>query len=208
LILAPGIVQPLELDWPRYCSVAMEGAHIEGPLYHVSNDYRHAARLAFRHVLKLGYRRVGLLIPADWSHPGRELMIAGFCLEQAALHSRQQIPPFEQASPSPAQLAVWLKAHQPEALLCPLCQGLSLLREAEKTLGGSCAFVSLIDSDEEAGIAGMAVDHEALAGLAVTQLITLMRSNQRGSSGSRSCTYTPAFWRDGASCQPRFPAQL
>jgi LacI family transcriptional regulator len=205
LIVAPSHAPgAMGLDWSLFSAVRIEEDGLTEPRYQVGVDHRLSARRAWLKVRSLGYQRVGFLDPADWAQPGRVQMHAGIEFEQARGPSHLCIPFFDNPSPSRAQVGAWLSRHRVEAVLCPSVRGLALLRESHGGAGTQCpAFACLQLTENVRGMAGMLAGYEAVGALAVEQLVTLMRTHERGAEQAEVCTLVPSQWQEGASCPPR-----
>ncbi len=194
----------LDVDWSLFSAVRIEEDGLSEPRYQVAVDHRLSARRAWLRLRSLGYQRVGLLDPSDWSAPGRVQTHAGIEFEQTHVPRHLCIPILDTPSPAPAQVGDWLARHRVEAVLCPNPAGWDLLKEAQGSGAAQCpAFGCLQLAEQVPGMAGMMADYEAVGALAVEQLVTLMRTHERGAAQVEVCTLVSSHWREGASCPPR-----
>ena len=202
LIVAPvGLERTkMDLDWENYSAVKIESAQLPQPLYQIAVDYRQAARRAWLKLRACGHQRIGLLCPDDWCVSGREFLLAGYALEQSHIAAHQRVPIYTLAQGNLTAVSTWLIHNRIDAVLSPLDEGLLVVRKAGRAIPSQISFASLKLVAGAGAIAGMRAEYGQLGALAVEQVVTLLRTNQRGAPLSESCTFVPAIWVDGATC--------
>lgn len=191
-------------DWADYSAVKIESPHITVPLYTVSSDQRQAARLAYRNLYALGYRRIGLATfpGADGRHD--EQYRAGYFLEQSRAQGATTIIPLATKPETPLDIVrQWIREQNIEAVISDDISFAEMVRHTGVGSSHNPAFVCLDLPENSSDVAGIVVDHARIGAQAVEQVVGLMRTNQRGLPGTASCTYVPVAWRDGASAPHR-----
>jgi hypothetical protein len=88
-------------------------------------------------------------------------------------------------------------------VLSVTAEAVGILKAAELQPGRDIGWACLAVADSNNSIAGLVADHERAGALAVEQVVSLSRINQRGPSSSAMTTYVPAMWRDGSSLPNR-----
>jgi len=196
--------QRLAFGWEDYSSVKIESPHLHQPGFMVASDRRQAARLAFRRLAALGYRRIGLLAQPSRFLGDSLLLRSGCLIEQAGLPEASRVSPLLlEDSANPAQVAAWVEQQQVDAVLVDDGSLLTLLPRNGPS-GNRLAFASLDITGAPAGTAGVRPEHERVGAQAVEQVVSLMRANQRGLAGASSSTFIPCTWADGSSA-PSIP---
>lgn len=179
-------------SWDRCSAVKIDGLDWLEPGYTVAGDLRQAARMAVMRMRERGYRRPGLILAAAAEKQRRDLLTAGWLVEQRGL--AEPPPPLVlDSAPSQRALAQWLRRHAIDAVL-------SDAPAAAASVAAVSVPWALLDVTTAApDVAGMVMPHEWIGALAVEQVVNLARANQRGIAGSASTTFVPGQWRDGPS---------
>jgi LacI family transcriptional regulator len=188
-------------EWEHYSAVKIESPHLTVPLYTVSSDQRQAARLAFRKLREAGYRRLGLVSDPGGTPRQDELYRAGFLLEQTRWPDVAAVPPLALRDDTPdSVLLSWIQQHRVDAILTDRQDLLERLPKIGLNVPKDVALAGLdLPNGGADGLAGIAADHGRVGAQAVEQVVSLMRTNQRGLPTTASCTYVPVSWHDGAS---------
>jgi len=201
----PG-TQRLAFSWEDYSSVKIESPHLAQPGFMIASDRRQAARLAFRRLTALGYRRIGLLARPARFLGDALLLRAGCLIEQASLPEADCVPALLLEEPADLPpVAAWVQQHRIDVVLVDDPSLLPMLPRVGHD-GSRLAFASLDVSGAPAGVAGVRPEHERVGAQAVEQVVSLMRANQRGLASASSSTYIPSAWLDAPSAPPVPPA--
>ncbi len=192
----------LAFDWPDYSAVKIESTQITVPLYSVCVDQRQAARIAVRSLRELGYRRIGLATTPATQPRQDDFARAGFLLEQqrsgeAFFAPMLELPEDDRSDVMPR----WIQKHRLDAVICDQLEMLEVLRAHRIALRDDVAFAGLNVPPTQTEIAGIVADHTRVGAQAVEQVVSLLRTNQRGLPATASCTYVPVSWHLGASVQ-------
>lgn len=185
----------LAFDWSDYSAVMIESSHLDVPLYAVCSDHRQAARLASQKLRNLGYERVGLAAASS-----ADLARAGYLLEQSRMPGDGPKTVLDaQPSTSGSDVATWIREHRLDAVITDQPDLQAKLATAALRVPSDAAVALLGTDGGMPQTAGVVFDHARIGAQAVEQVVSLMRTNQRGLPATASCTYVPASWRDGAS---------
>lgn len=190
------------MDWSRYTVVKINSLHMEPKSPVVANDQRQDVRLAFRRMLALGYRRIGLAVGRADEDGNGYRYTAGYLIEQATVPVQDRIPgllfPYNTRVEDVAQLmGNWVREHRIDAVLCnwsipDVLLRMSGLRVPEDV---ACACLCLLDSDER--MAGICPNLEMVGAKAVSVLTTLLKSGEPGIPEYASSTYVRSHWQNG-----------
>ena len=192
------------LDWERYAVVKINSLHMEPNSSVVANDQRQDVRLAFRRMLALGYKRIGLAVGQADEDGTEHRYTAGYLIEQATIPAEDRIPellfPYNCTAPEVTELiGSWVRQHRIDAVLC----NWSIIDELLKGAGFrvpediACACLCLLDKDNR--MAGVCPNLHMVGVKAISLLTTLLKSGERGVPEYASRTYVRSYWQDGDS---------
>lgn len=190
------------MDWRRYTVVKINSLHMEPHSPVVANDQRQDVRLAFRRMLALGYRRIGLAVGRADEDGTEHRHTAGYLIEQATVPTQDRIPallfPYNTNVEEVSRLmGEWVRQHRVDAVLCNWSIPDVLLRMSGLRVPDdvACACLCLLDSDER--MAGICPNLEMVGAKAVSLLTTLLKSGEPGVPEYASRTYVRSHWQDG-----------
>lgn len=205
LLLSLNSPSALSLTWEDFSAVRIDSQGHTHPRLAVATDQRQAARLTFERLSALGYKRIGLILNTPSKLPQQELALAGFLIAQASQPSLSALPPLFLSDSPPVDgkpLQAWLKEHKPDAVVCENAE------TSTQLTGGPFALAALDVTAGPSSLAGIQPDHERVGAQAVEHLVSLMRTNQRGSATTEACTHVPVAWKDGTSAPPLSPTKV
>ncbi|HEU5077676.1 MAG TPA: LacI family DNA-binding transcriptional regulator [Opitutaceae bacterium] len=187
-------------DWPDYSAAKIESPHLDAPIYGIISDHRQSARLAFRKLRALGYRRIGLATTPGGMPRQDELSRAGYLLEQRVCAGERLPAPLDlDETPDAGVVLRWIQTNRLDAVISDRLE----LREILSGKGLRVGFAGLDVPRNDEQFAGIVIDHGRVGAQAVEQVVSLMRANQRGLPATSSCTHVPVAWQDGKSAPAR-----
>lgn len=197
-----------DFDWSKF-SIIRFGLSVPAPDSHlVTADQLRAVIMAVHKMAEYGYRRIGLVVPADTDRKLGGGFVGGFSSAGQSFHL-PVIPPLLTEEkiylkePDQAQrgLAQWLKKHRPDALLTTLPQVPGLLRQLKLRIPEDIAVAgTAVDVPVDAGIDQHS---EAIGRIAVETLVSQINLNERGEPADPYRVLVESRWRDGKSLPPR-----
>lgn len=194
----------LAFEWPDYSAVKIESTQITAPLYGVCVDQRQAARLAVRSLRELGYRRIGLATTPATQPRQDDFARAGFLLEQRRNPEGFFAPMIELSEDDRSDvMPKWIQKNRLDAVICDQSEMIQVLGAHQLNVPEDVAFAGLNVAATQGEVAGIVADHTRVGGQAVEQVVSLLRTNQRGLPATASCTYVPVHWHAGASAPAR-----
>jgi len=199
---------PLGLDWPRYSTVKVERHACDPALDCVATDCHGIVRLAIRHVIENGYRRIGLVLPRRLDEQSDLAWSSGFLAEQYRQPEKLRLPVFftEAAHPGAdadrTAFARWYARQQPEAIIAPRAVLQPLLAALDLATPRDVAFVDL-DRDPQSSDAGIEHAGTSIGARAVDLLVNQMQHLRKGLPETPTLTLVGGVWRDGASLPMR-----
>jgi DNA-binding LacI/PurR family transcriptional regulator len=174
----------------------------------VSNDHLQDVRLAHKHLVALGYSRIGLAIARSDDQSTQNRLTAGYFVEQTSLSSQHRVSPLCFASRTPdadasAALTAWVETNRIDAVLSSLPQIDRLLTDAGLRVPDRVACAGLAVINPKSSLAGVR-PNLAMVGLkAVSLLDTKLKFGERGVPEFASTTYVQSVWQDGPTAPPK-----
>jgi LacI family transcriptional regulator len=177
--LPPGI-RKVDLDWPRFATVAI-GVSLESPrLSHVASNHFYSCKLAYQTCATRGYQRIGLALPQKLYERVHEKLLGAYLAEQMNYPRKQWLPPLVSAVPNERAFWQWMK-HRPDVILCPdvdLIQGW-LVRGGWK-VPRDVGVVGVAVEKADGRQAGVWADPAIVGAMATELVVSLLHRNQRG----------------------------
>jgi DNA-binding LacI/PurR family transcriptional regulator len=193
-----------EFDWGKF-SIIRFGLSVPAPDSHlVTADQLRAVIMAVHKMAEYGYRRIGLVVPADSDRKLGGGFVGGFSSAGQSFHL-PVIPallteePVYQKQPARARelLQRWLKKHKPDALLTTLPEVPALLRQLKVRIPEDVAVAgTAMDVPVDAGIDQHS---EAIGRIAMETLVSQINLNERGEPADPYRVLVESRWRDGKS---------
>lgn len=203
----PGCME-LTLDWTKYSAVKIDSHQLSPPLTVVTNDQLQMARLAFRQMVSLGYRRIGLTVGLADEAACDYRNSSGFAIEQANTPGTEWIPPLLYPYNSTREsiaplLASWIRRYRIEAVLGNSTAMMDDLRAQGLKVPEDLAYGCLCLYERFGEMAGVVNNLRLVGARAVAQLAEQMRVGQPGAVLFPSETYIRGYWRDGPTAPPK-----
>lgn len=193
----------LPLRWSEFCAVRIDPNPKNPHLDTVCTNQTQIVRVAFRQARARGYERIGLALHQLWDERMGDTILSGFLVEQASQGARQRLPAFRTYDWSRDAFAQWYRKARPDALIAmnePVVLG--WLQELGIRVPLDLGFISLDQTDEKGGIAGMLKNHVLLGANAVDMVIAKLQHNELGVPEFPSVHLVSGKWIDGASIRP------
>jgi len=180
----PGNLKHLRLRWKERAWVTFHHDSWRPLLHRVATDAGWNVGKALRELRRLGYRRIGMALPATldaktgFSYQGRYLVaMARYPELDWAPPLLYRRPEFVNAAD---ELRPWLERHRPEVLLCEDAGALELLQSWGMKVPEDIALVHLALGPDTPGWTGMKIDGEQVGAACVDLLLSQIQHNQRG----------------------------
>lgn len=209
----------LHFDWPHFSAVKIDYFPHEPGLHNVTNNQCSIVRLAMRHVIALGYRRIGFVMHRGWDHSVDHLWTAGYLCEQATLNPEERMPMllFPDAEPVEAWMNEskshvvaptsafqrWYKKYKPEVVISKASFVQPCLAELGLKVPQDVSLVDVFLEDATGKMAGVRQNHDQVGALAVEILAGQLHHNKYGVPEIPTTTFVEGTWFDGSTCPPR-----
>jgi LacI family transcriptional regulator len=214
----------LHFDWSRFSAVKIDYFPHQPALHNVTNNQASIVRVAMRHVMAAGYRRIGVVMHRGWDHSVDHLWSAGYLCEQQNLAPEDHIPMlmFPNAEPASAWINEsksevvapretfdrWFKKYRPEIILSKTSFVQPRFEELGLQVPRDVAFADLFLTEGTGVTAGMRQNHATVGEIAVEILAGQLQHNKFGVPEIPTTTFVEGTWFDGASCPRREPARV
>ena len=197
-----------DFDWSKF-SIVRFGLSVPSPDSHqVTADQLRAVIMAVHRIAEYGYRRIGLVMPADVDRRLGGGFVGGFSSAGQSFHL-PVVPPLlteepvyrEQPEKARRLLVQWLRQRRPDALLT-FYRGIpTLLGELGYRVPKDIAVAGTsMDVPVDAGIDQHS---EAIGRIAVETLVSQINLNERGEPPDPYRVLVESRWRDGKSLPKR-----
>ena len=209
ILIPPHQRAPLwgDFDWSKF-SIIRFGLSVPSPDSHlVTADQLRAVIMAVHKMAEYGYRRIGLVMPADGDRKLGGGFVGGFSCAGQSYHL-PVVPPFlaeekvyvDQPKKALQLFNQWLKKNKPDSVLTFMNETPAMLRQLGYRI------------PEDIGVAGTSMDvpveagidqhSEAIGRIAVESLVAQINLNERGEPTDPSRILVESRWRDGSSLPP------
>jgi LacI family transcriptional regulator len=189
----------IRVAWDRYCAVKVECLDWETPHFTIAADVLQGTRLAVRMARGAGHSKIGLVLDSKQTAQN-DLLRAGYLIEQTLKPKSDRLSPLTiDGRPSARAVRAWVRAMHITAILTDIPDFGAVLTAGGFSVGRDIGLISLDSTLTDSAVAGIAADYERIGALAVEQVVSLSRMNQRGAASSAMVTYMPVVWRSGAS---------
>lgn len=203
ILVAPlpsGIVQ-LNLDWPRFSTVAIGFSLQEPPLHRVAHDHFASMVMALQRIHEQGYRRVGLAMnPAHDQRVARHWTAAYLAEQKVRGGSALEIcdDPHDAG-----RLAAWFRRTRPEVVVSDMLGVAWELERAGFKVPQKFAFVHLNLPHDGQELAGIDQHSQRVGATAVKHLVAALHQNETGLPRLPATTLVRGEWIEGCSLPPR-----
>ena len=150
------------------------------PLHCATNDQFATALDAVREVLKLGYRRPGLVIEAQVDANVDHRFSAGFAVGQRALPRPQRLPVFDFDRTQPAGFEAWFQKHRPDVILGLHEEVKTWLARMKIRVPREVGLVHLDRTADMEGWAGMDQRNDHVGVAAIDMIVGQIHRNESG----------------------------
>lgn len=215
----------LDLDWGRFCGVAIGRSMAQPALHRVTASYYENVMLALHELQALGYKRIALALTTALRTRVDDAYLAAYSLYERGLAAKDRIPVFmpEDAPPvekktrafldhgivyagkglEAKQVIAWLKKHRADALLCNGTPSLEELLAAGLRVPEDVGYVALDKIAEPAWVSGIDQQPERMGSAAVDLLTSHLHRHEHGVPVSPKVLTLQSRWIPGKTVRPQ-----
>ena len=185
--------------WTRLPCVLLGLRTTRPPLHCATNDQFATALDAIREVLKLGYRRPGLVIEAQVDANVDHRFSAGFGVGQNELPRAQRLPVCAFDRAQPAVFEAWFQKHRPDIILGLHDEVKAWLARLKIRVPRDVGLVHLDRTEDMAGWAGMNQRNDLVGVAAVDMIVGQIHRNECGIPDFARSMMIESAWVAGRS---------
>lgn len=197
--------------WQNFACV-VTGARTQSPaLSFACTDHHVLALRATENVLRLGYRRPGLVLDANIDRLIEGRFTAGFQIAQRPLPPAQRLHPFYDDAHAPdreSSFRKWYEREQPDVILTLYHVVRAWLRNLGLDAPADVGLVQLEWRVDHGRWAGMNQHNDIVGEAAVEMLVGMIHNGERGVPASPRATLIGSTWVDGETVRAGMGARV
>jgi LacI family transcriptional regulator len=202
LVVAPLPVAQghLRLDWDRFATVALGHSLAKPSVHRFTNHQFRSMRLVMRQLRQLGYRRIGLALPASLNQRVTQLWLGGYLVEPSRPGSTL-IPPLllKDRDWGEARFAQWIRDTKPDAVISHSYEPMEWLDSLGIKVPDDLGFVYLNCETQDGPISGIYQNGAVVGRAAVEFLISMIQRNERGIPALAHSILIDGSWVEGST---------
>lgn len=194
---------PVVLQWQRYALSTVSYTWQAPAVDRVSSHHRHNMDFAFAEVLRRGYSRIGLCLPAHAIAGVDSNWMAGYLVGQSHLPKARRLPPFVGAiHETPLELfREWHARWKPDVLITLLGEEAQWLRALNLDYGA--VGLVCLNRPAKSDLAGIDENNEVVGATACDLVVNQITHNERGLPKHPKVILIEGSWREGVSLPGR-----
>lgn len=189
----------INLDWPKFSSVALGYSLMHPKLHRVCNHLAHTITNALDNVIKLGYRRIGLAMRLDTDDRVDHAWRSGYLLYREMFPSISFTPMLLTTDWNKLSFEKWFLKNNPEAVISDDIQVRQWLKEMHYNAPQNIGLVMLDYSESYGNCAGIDQHHEILGAAAVDLVVGQLYRNETGVPLHPKYVTIEGSWVNGAT---------
>jgi len=193
----------LDLQWEHFSAVTF-GYSLTKPLLHraVNHQFR-SMRLAMRELRQMGYRRLGLALPASLNERVDRQWVASFLVEQLGLDHAVPLFVIDDEKWTFENFRRWFETNKPDAVIAHEEVVCDWLKRLGAHVPDDVGFVHLNCADQSGQFAGIYQNGPTLGAVAVDFLIGMIQRNERGVPALPHSLLVEGTWVAGRTVRAR-----
>lgn len=172
----------LHLDWNRF-SAGTFGYSLTSPMLHrAANHQFRSMRHAMRELRRLGYRRLGLTLPASLNERVDRQWVASFLVEQLRYPANERVPIFvvDDSDWTFEHFREWCHKNQPDVVISHEDVVLDWFKSLKVRVPEDIGFVHLNCPDKSGHFAGIYQNGAEIGVACADMVIAMINRNERG----------------------------
>jgi LacI family transcriptional regulator len=191
------ILRNLEPLWQRSATVLLGERPTEPIFSCVLNNQFSTCITAFDELTRLGYQRPALCIQPEIDDILENRFLGGFLVRQAAIPTRQRVPPFRFALDGEPRFRRWMEQYRPDAVITLHYEILDWLETAGWAVPRDVGVAHLDWTPKLKGWAGTDQNNTHIGTSAIDMLIGKLHRNEFGAQAFQKCMIINSTWKDG-----------
>lgn len=193
----PGRIRArIRFDWSSFSAVAI-GYSLAWPRLHlVTNNQFNTAKIAYRKLNSLGYRRIGICMDRVVNGRCNGGFLGGYLSESARWPKAMQIEPFVYDEWNAGEFRAWFRSGRPDALIVLRSADLEkALKQLKTTAPEKIGVVCMTKTKN--GYACVDQNSREIGTAAVDLLVSMIHRNERGIPAVPRSLLIEGTWQDG-----------
>lgn len=196
-----------ELAWSQLICVGLGYVFKDLPLHRATHNHFHGVQIAYENLVRLGYRRIGLVLESSQNSRVGYSWLGGYRAAQDMLGGETLAPLLTDDTDAPGRAKEWLRRQRPDAVIGFGPAQYLALEQAGRRIPDNLAYAALdIEQMNLAHVpepAGINQNLEQIGATAVDILATHLYHNEQGFPPHPVLTMIGGRWVDGRTAPPR-----
>ncbi len=199
-----------DLDWPRLICVGLGYVFKDHPLHRATHNHFHGVRTAYDNLVRLGYRRIGLMLESSQNTRVGFSWLGGYLAAARMQQTAQLDPLLTKDDDPPSSLRLWLRRQRPDAVIGFGPKQFLALEHAgcriPEDIGFAALDIAQMNLDHVDAPAGIDQNLEQIGATAIDNLATLLYHNEQGFPVHPVLSMIEGSWIEGRTAPRRAPA--
>jgi LacI family transcriptional regulator len=193
----------LQLEWRHFAAVAIGYSLTRPELHRITTDHFGSLVAAMRRCRKLGYRRMGMLLPGGVNERTDRRWLGAKLAEDEHARPQDRVPALIVREFDETAFRKWFQRHRPEVVIgVQMHQALACFRRMKVQVPRDVCIVTLERREQDPEISGMFQNFERIGAAAVNTIIGMLHRGERGLPAVPEKTLIDATWVDGGTLPP------
>lgn len=190
----------IQLDWQHFaCAAFEEKALIPSQIPCVTQDWFYNITLALKWLRRLGYRRIGILLPGQLDRRSGHMGQAAIHYFQLRIPKGERVPVLINTNPSAdgEDIIQWIKEVKPDVVVGQNSELVDAINRAGYRVPEDIGVVHLALEDDCTDWAGIWAHKREIGAMATDMVIARLQKNDFGIPSVRSNMLIPGRWNQG-----------
>lgn len=187
----------LSLDWSKLSATAIGLSMWRPNLHRVAHNQFRAMCTVMRQLHRLGYRRIGLTMSANYDERVDHNWLAGLLVYQNQMNNACRVPAFIDKEWTQDSFNQWFQKYRPDVVVAPHITPYMWLGAMGVRIPEDVGFVHLDLTPELGSIAGINQQAEVIGAAAVDAVIDQLHRNERDVPVNPKLALMEGLWREG-----------
>ena len=200
VIMTPHEYFDFPLEWRRFATAGIGCAsRYPVPIHNAFTQSFKLVRTAWRKLISLGFRRIGLVASRYHDKFLDEGLSGPYYAQQALLPSSERIPLLMEETFDEKSFLQWYRRHRPEVILCHQTEPMQWLTGRSIRVPEDVSLVHLAWDPQLKAWAGIDRQNEIIGARAVDLVVEQLNANERGIPEYPKMVLVGDKWMDGPS---------
>ena len=197
----------MDMDITHFACATM-GYSVKSPQMHrAARDYTKDIKIAIEKLSRLGYKRLGLVVPSQIEHLNEFHWSAGLLTYQQSIPKTRRIPVLMTSffhenkglKQAKSEFKEWYLKNKPDVILSYHDYVPKFLKQLGRSIPKDVGYVDLMHIKPDANFAGIHLDGQHVGGATIDLVIDQINRNEQGEPDFAKLTLVHGSWLDGDS---------